>query len=113
MDLGIRGRTTIVCAASRAGAGALAREGVNLVINARSEAALATLADDLRRETGVGVAVAADITSSDSRTATNDAREWITRALCSSRRLSAKSSRSRRPQLLQNGACGPNCFSCA
>jgi 3-oxoacyl-[acyl-carrier protein] reductase len=48
MDLGIRGRTAIVCAASR-GLGrviavALAREGVDLVINARSEAALAALA---------------------------------------------------------------------
>ena len=69
MDLGIRGRTTIVCAASLAGAGALAREGVNLVINARSEAALATLADDLRREMGVGVRVAADITSEEGRRA--------------------------------------------
>ena len=70
MDLGIRGRTTIVCAASRAGAGALAREGVNLVINARSEAARATLADDLRRGTGVSVtAVAADITSEEGRRA--------------------------------------------
>jgi NAD(P)-dependent dehydrogenase (short-subunit alcohol dehydrogenase family) len=45
MDLGIRGRTAIACAASRglgwAIAIALAHEGVNLVINARSEAALA------------------------------------------------------------------------
>jgi hypothetical protein len=65
MDLGIRGRTAIVCAASRglgrAIAIALAHEGVNLVINARSEAALATLAGDLWRETGVSVTtVAAD-----------------------------------------------------
>jgi NAD(P)-dependent dehydrogenase (short-subunit alcohol dehydrogenase family) len=57
MDLGIRGRTAIVCAASRglgrAIAIALAREGVNLVINARSEAALKTLADNIEREMGV------------------------------------------------------------
>lgn len=40
MDLGIRGRTAIVCAASRglgrAIAIALAREGVKLVVNARN-----------------------------------------------------------------------------
>jgi 3-oxoacyl-[acyl-carrier protein] reductase len=49
---------------------ALAREGVNLVINARSEAALETLADDIRRENGVGVtAIAADITSEAGRRA--------------------------------------------
>ena len=44
MDLGIAGRTAIVCAASKGlGKGcamALAEEGVNLVINARSERAL-------------------------------------------------------------------------
>ena len=43
MDLGIRGRTAIVCAASRglgrATALALAREGVNLVINALQRSA--------------------------------------------------------------------------
>jgi 3-oxoacyl-[acyl-carrier protein] reductase len=74
MHLGIRGRTAIVCAASRglgrAIAVALAHEGVNLIINARSEAAPATLADDLRRETGVSVtAVAADIASEEGRRA--------------------------------------------
>jgi short-subunit dehydrogenase len=67
-------QAAIVCAASRglgrAIATALAREGVNLVINARSEAARATLADDLRRGTGVSVtAVAADITSEEGRRA--------------------------------------------
>ena len=72
MDLGIRGRTAIACAAwrglGRAMAVALAREGVNLIINARSEAALATLADDFRRETGVSVtAVAAGIASEEGR----------------------------------------------
>jgi len=72
MDLGIRGRTAIVCAASRglgrAIAIALAREGANLVINARSEAALSALAEDIKREMGVSVtAVAADITTEKGR----------------------------------------------
>ena len=72
MDLGIRGRTAIVCAASRglgrAIAIALAREGVNLVINARSEATLVALAEDIKREAGVGVvAVAADIATEEGR----------------------------------------------
>ncbi|WP_144632546.1 SDR family oxidoreductase [Bordetella genomosp. 13] len=52
MDLGIAGRWAVVCAASKGlGKGcavALAREGVNLVINARGEAALAETADELR-----------------------------------------------------------------
>src|SRR5437773_928771 len=46
MNLGIHGRQAIVCAASKglgkACAVALAREGVNLVINARTADALAT-----------------------------------------------------------------------
>lgn len=61
MDLGIRGRTAIVCAASRglgrAIAIALAREGVNLVINARDVTTLSLLAGDIRRDHGVGVTV--------------------------------------------------------
>jgi 3-oxoacyl-[acyl-carrier protein] reductase len=74
MDLGIRGRTAIVCAASRglgrAIAIALAREGVNLVVNARNATALAALADDIRRDNGVSVtAVAGDITTEDGRRA--------------------------------------------
>jgi 3-oxoacyl-[acyl-carrier protein] reductase len=72
MGLGIRGRTAIVCAASRglgrAIAIALAREGANLVINARSEAALSALAEDIKREMGVSVtAVAAGITTEEGR----------------------------------------------
>jgi len=72
MDLGIRGKTAIVCAASRglgrAIAIALAREGVNLVINARGEATLFSLAEDIKREAGVGVvAVAADIATEEGR----------------------------------------------
>ncbi len=68
MDLGIVGRKAIVCASSkglgRACAMSLAREGVDLVINARSAETLEQTAEDIRRETGVTVtAVACDITT--------------------------------------------------
>jgi 3-oxoacyl-[acyl-carrier protein] reductase len=68
MDLGIRGRTAIVCAASkglgRGCAEALAEAGVDLVINARGIEALEATAAELRAAHGVEVtAVAADITS--------------------------------------------------
>jgi len=57
MDLGIAGRKTIVCAASkglgRGCAMALAREGVDLVINARSAEPLEATAQQIRNETGV------------------------------------------------------------
>ncbi len=67
MDLGIRGRRAIVCAASkglgRGCAAALAAEGVDLVINARGAEALEATAADLRARHGVTVtAVAGDIT---------------------------------------------------
>ncbi|WP_077047940.1 SDR family oxidoreductase [Pseudomonas sp. KK4] len=65
MDLGISGRWAIVCAASKglglACARALAKEGVNLVINARGDEAL-QLADGELRQLGVEVrTVAGDI----------------------------------------------------
>ncbi|MGL1834913.1 SDR family oxidoreductase [Rhodocyclaceae bacterium SMB388] len=74
MDLNIAGRRAIVCAASkglgRACAEALAAEGVDLVINARSEAALQRTAVELRERHGVQViAVAADITTRAGREA--------------------------------------------
>jgi len=74
MDYGIRGRKAIVCAASQGlGKGcamALAREGVDVVINARGAPALETTADEIRRATGVRVtAVAADVTSPEGRAA--------------------------------------------
>jgi 3-oxoacyl-[acyl-carrier protein] reductase len=74
MDLGIKGRRAIVCAASkglgRACAEALAREGVALVINARHAEALEATAAAIRAETGVPVeAVAADITTEEGRRA--------------------------------------------
>jgi len=74
MDYGIRGRRAIVCAASeglgRGCALALAREGVDLVINARRQALLDETAAAIRAETGVSVVgVAADITTAEGRAA--------------------------------------------
>ncbi len=66
MDLAIRGRAAIVCAASRglgrACAEALAREGVAVTINARDAAVLEETATAIRAASGVAVtAVAGDI----------------------------------------------------
>lgn len=74
MDLGLRGRQAIVCAASRglgrACAFALAREGVELVITARTQADLDQAAEDIRAQTGVSVvAVAGDIATGAGRAA--------------------------------------------
>jgi 3-oxoacyl-[acyl-carrier protein] reductase len=74
MDLGIAGRTALVCAASkglgRGCAEALAAEGVNLVIVARTAETLEATAADIRRNTGVDVkAVACDITTPEGRAA--------------------------------------------
>jgi 3-oxoacyl-[acyl-carrier protein] reductase len=74
MDLGIRGRTALVCAASKGlGKGcavALAREGVDVTLVARGAEALNATADEIRRETGVKVtAVVADITTAEGRSA--------------------------------------------
>jgi 3-oxoacyl-[acyl-carrier protein] reductase len=73
MDLGIRGKTALVCAASKGlgkgCAASLAREGVNLVITARGKEALDATADELRK-LGVKVtAVAGDITTPAGREA--------------------------------------------
>ncbi len=72
MDLGIQGRHALVCAASkglgRGCAVALAREGVNLTLVARTHAPLAATAEEIRSATGVAVtAVCADITTEDGR----------------------------------------------
>lgn len=72
MDLGLNGKWAIVCASSQGlGLGcarALAAEGVNLVMNARTESTLTEAADKLRREFGVEVkAVATDITTEEGR----------------------------------------------
>ena len=66
MDLGIKGRRAVVCAASRglgrASALSLARNGVDLVINARDAKTLEETAQAIREETGTAVeAVAGDI----------------------------------------------------
>lgn len=74
MDLGIRGKRAIVCAASRGlGRGcaeALAAAGVDLVINARGAEALEATAAAIRAQHGVAVtAVAADVTTEAGRAA--------------------------------------------
>ena len=78
MDLGIRGRKAIVCASSQGlGKGcalALAREGVEVVVNGRAKDVLEATADEIRRETGVRVtAIACDITTPEGRKAVLDA----------------------------------------
>jgi 3-oxoacyl-[acyl-carrier protein] reductase len=70
MDLGIKGRTALVCASSQglglACARALAQEGVNVVINGRDAAKLDKTAAELRSVAqGDVTAVAADVTTTD------------------------------------------------
>ena len=74
MDMGLNGRTALVCAASkglgRACAMALAREGVAVTITARGAETLEATAKEIREETGAPVtAVAGDITSEAGRAA--------------------------------------------
>lgn len=74
MDLGIKGKRALVCAASkglgRGCAEALAEAGVDLVLNARGAEALEATAEALRTTYGVNVVtVAADITSEEGRAA--------------------------------------------
>ena len=74
MDLGIRGRQAIVSGASRglgkACAFALAREGVDVTIVARTRDILERTADEIRQATGVAVTpVTADITTQSGRSA--------------------------------------------
>jgi 3-oxoacyl-[acyl-carrier protein] reductase len=74
MDLGLRGRTAIVCAASkglgRACAEALAAEGVDLILNARNPGPLAQTASEIAAAHRVRVeVVAGDIGSAASRDA--------------------------------------------
>lgn len=74
MDLGLSGKSALICAASkglgRACAMALAREGVNVTIVARTPAPLEATALGIRKETGVNVTpVAADITTEAGRNA--------------------------------------------
>ncbi len=72
MDLGIKGKSAIVCAASkglgRACAWSLAREGVDLTICARGKGALEQTAAEIRKAFGVKVnALALDVTTPDGR----------------------------------------------
>ncbi len=74
MDLGIKGRKAIVCAASkglgRGCAEALARAGAEILITARTAETLERTADEIRRATGATVhALAGDITTPDGRAA--------------------------------------------
>ncbi len=66
MDLGLKGRTAIICASSRGlGRGtafSLARAGCDVVLNGRDSGVLERTAREIREETGVKVtAVAADV----------------------------------------------------
>ena len=74
MDLGITGRRALVCAASkglgRGCAEALAREGVDVTIVARTEATVARAAEEIGAQAGFPVAwVACDITTPEGRAA--------------------------------------------
>lgn len=78
MDLGLKGKSAIVTAASRglglATARSLAREGVSITMNARTPDALEQAAEDIRKDFGVDVkTVAADFNEADSRAALLDA----------------------------------------
>jgi 3-oxoacyl-[acyl-carrier protein] reductase len=72
MDMGLRGKSALVCASSkglgRGCAFSLAREGVSLVITARGKDALEKTAEEIRAATGVRVTtVACDITTESGR----------------------------------------------
>ena len=74
MDLGLRGKSAIVCGASkglgRACATSLAREGVNVIIVARGKEELEKTAAEIRAATGATItAIAADITTEEGRAA--------------------------------------------
>jgi 3-oxoacyl-[acyl-carrier protein] reductase len=74
VDLGLNGRTAIVCAASqglgKASAIALAREGVNLFIVARRRDVLESAADEIAAATGNRPrTVVADVTAQEGRDA--------------------------------------------
>ncbi|WP_028725741.1 MULTISPECIES: SDR family oxidoreductase [Paracoccus] len=72
MDLGIKGKRALVCAASkglgRGCAEALAEAGVDLVINSRTESEITKTASEIAAKYGVSVTpVAADITTEEGR----------------------------------------------
>lgn len=66
MDLGLKGKTALVCAASQglgfAVANEIAKEGASIVICSRSEASINAAAETIRNDTGADVlALAADV----------------------------------------------------
>jgi len=74
MDLGLRGRTAIVCASSQGlGKGcalALAEAGVSLIINGRNAQLLDQTAEEIRRASGVEVkSVLADVSTAEGQAA--------------------------------------------
>ena len=74
MDLGLRGRTAIVCASSQGlGKGcalALAEAGVSVVINGRNAQLLEQTAEEIRRASGVEVkSVLADVSTAEGQAA--------------------------------------------
>lgn len=73
MDLGLGGRTAIICASSRglgfACAAALAREGCTVIVNGRDPAALDAARERIARAGGSATAVAADLATRDGRAA--------------------------------------------
>ena len=82
MDLGIRGRKAIVCAASkglgRGCAEALAAAGVDLVMNARGAEALEASAERLRAEYGVSITtVAADVATEEGQARVIEAAQGV------------------------------------
>jgi 3-oxoacyl-[acyl-carrier protein] reductase len=82
MDMGLKGKAALVCAASkglgRGCAEALAREGADLVIVARGAEALEATAQTLRAQTGVKiVTVAADITTREGQRRALDAARGL------------------------------------
>jgi 3-oxoacyl-[acyl-carrier protein] reductase len=82
LDLGIAGRTALVCASSRglgrACAFALAEAGVRLIINGRDEARLEETAREIRNRSAVEVlAIAADVSTEKGREVLLDAAPQI------------------------------------
>ncbi len=74
MDLGIQGKTAIVCASSKglgkACAISLAQEGVNVILNGRTASTLDQAVEEVRNQAASGVTVtpvAADVTTKEGR----------------------------------------------